>query len=287
AHYEKTERPVLYKDKRLVPYYPTAYLWLQPFYSKSQSFIKLKPSSKPFSCDESATVEAEYLIHDRVNQRSLTFLYMVMSRGHLIQQGRLLVPVSPGLLLIPNSQSREISGRVLLPLTSIDKLPPVAQVVIYTLLSSGEAVADSMNYPVQPCLTNKVSLNFKSSSELPGDVTSLSLNAAPNSLCSVRAIDKSLLLLEPEKELTIDSVFNMLPVQMLSGYSYKIYEEDLIPCQTGLPIFIDKRVERSIGYFPYGNVDVYNVFRDVGVKILTNADIRSTPVCSEGLPFMK
>ncbi|KAK2840601.1 hypothetical protein Q7C36_012180 [Tachysurus vachellii] len=276
AHYEQTQRPVLYKDKRFVPYYPTAYL-----------FINLKSSSKPFSCDTSTNVVAEYLIHDRVNQRSLTFFYMVMSRGHLVQQGRLLVPVSPGRLLIPVSQSREISGRVFVPLTSMDKLPPVAQVVLYTLLSSGEAVADSMNYPVQPCLTNKVSLNFKSSSELPGDVTSLSLKAAPNSLCSVRAIDKSLLLLEPEKELTIDSVFNMLPVQMLSGYSYKIYEEDSIPCQKDSPILIDKRVERSIGYFPYGKVDVYNVFRDVGVKILTNADIRSTPVCPESLPFVK
>ncbi|XP_060738507.1 alpha-2-macroglobulin-like protein 1 [Tachysurus vachellii] len=288
AHYEQTQRPVLYKDKRFVPYYPTAYLWLQPFYSKSQSFINLKSSSKPFSCDTSTNVVAEYLIHDRVNQRSLTFFYMVMSRGHLVQQGRLLVPVSPGRLLIPSIRSvTEISGRVFVPLTSMDKLPPVAQVVLYTLLSSGEAVADSMNYPVQPCLTNKVSLNFKSSSELPGDVTSLSLKAAPNSLCSVRAIDKSLLLLEPEKELTIDSVFNMLPVQMLSGYSYKIYEEDSIPCQKDSPILIDKRVERSIGYFPYGKVDVYNVFRDVGVKILTNADIRSTPVCPESLPFVK
>lgn len=56
----------------------------------------------------------------------------------------------------------------------------------------------------------QVSLNFTSPSELPGDKTSLTLKAAPGSLCSVRAIDKSLLLLQPEKELNIESVSSNL-----------------------------------------------------------------------------
>ncbi|XP_058245936.1 alpha-2-macroglobulin-like protein 1 [Hemibagrus wyckioides] len=276
AEYKEDERPVVYEANHLTPYYPAAYLWLQPFYSKSKSFIELKRGSNPFSCDKSANVVAEYLINDKINQKTLSFYYMVMSRGHLVQQGRLLVSAT---------QKGEIRNRVFVPLRNVNKLPPMAQVVLYTLLSTGEAVADSMNYPVQPCLTNKVSLNFKSPSELPGDVTSLTLKAAPNSLCSVRAIDKSLLLLKPENELTIDSVFNMLPVQMLSGYSYMVYEEDSIPCPENPPIMMP--VERSIGYFPYGKVDVYNVFRDVGVKILTNADIRSPPVCHEDMTIMR
>ncbi|XP_034162190.2 alpha-2-macroglobulin-like protein 1 [Pangasianodon hypophthalmus] len=283
AHYEKIERPVIYENNQLTPYYPTAYLWLQPFYSKSRSFIELQSSSTPFSCDKKANVVAQYVIHDSSFRargiKTLSFFYMVMSRGHLVQQGRLSVPINP---------KREISGRVFLSLQNVDKLSPVAQVVLYTLLSNGEAVADSMNFPVQPCLTNKVSLNFTSPSELPGDETTLTLKAAKGSLCSVRAIDKSLLLLQPEKEFTIESVFNMLPVQMLSGYPYMTYDEEPYPCWGYPPIFIREPVERSIRYFPYyGKVDVYNIFKDVGIKILTNADIRNTSVCSEALPFLR
>lgn len=52
----------------------------------------------------------------------------------------------------------------------------------------------------------QVFLNFSHSSELPGGQISLMLRAAPGSLCSVRAIDESLLLLQPEKEFNIESV---------------------------------------------------------------------------------
>ncbi|XP_053480026.1 alpha-2-macroglobulin-like protein 1 [Ictalurus furcatus] len=283
ARYEKTEREFIYENNRLMPYYPSAYLWLQPFYSKSQSFIELKSNSTPFSCDKSASVVAQYLIRDSsyrppgLGQR--TFYYMVMSRGHLVQKGQLTVPRSP-------RQVAEIKGQVVLTLQNVNKLSPVAQVVLYTLLSTGEAVADSMNYAVQPCLTNKVSLNFTSPSELPGDKTSLTLKAAPGSLCSVRAIDKSLLLLQPEKELNIESVFNMLPVQMLSGYPYNVYDEDSYPCRRRPPF--REVMERSIRYFPYnGRVDVYSIFKDVGIKIMTNTDIRKTSACSDVLPYMR
>lgn len=55
----------------------------------------------------------------------------------------------------------EIKGQVVLTLQNVNKLSPVAQVVLYTLLTTGEAVADSMNYAVQPCLTNKVRNSVK------------------------------------------------------------------------------------------------------------------------------
>ena len=52
----------------------------------------------------------------------------------------------------------------------------------------------------------QVSLKFSSLQELPGEKTSLSLQAHPGSLCSLRAIDQSVLLLQPEQELSLDSV---------------------------------------------------------------------------------
>ncbi|KAF5887088.1 alpha-2-macroglobulin-like protein 1, partial [Clarias magur] len=128
----------------------------------------------------------------------------------------------------------------------------------------------------------QVSLNFSSSPELPGAKTSLTLKAAPDSLCSVRAIDQSLLLLQPENQLNIQSMFNMLPVQMLSGYPYSVQDEDSEPCSASQPTLF-RRQNIFIGYFPHsGTADVYNVFRDVGIKILTNADIKNVSACSAG-----
>ncbi|TTQ23542.1 Alpha-2-macroglobulin-like protein 1 [Bagarius yarrelli] len=276
ADYSKTEKPYEYVENKLTPYYAPGYHWLQPFYSRSKSYITIEPKSTPLSCENVTNVEFDYMIKDK-NNRKISFFYMVMSRGHLVYEGRVSVDVKP---------KSEIKGTASFRLTNVNKLSPHAQVVVYTLLSSGEVVADSMNFPVQPCLTNKVSLEFESSSELPGARTSLNLNAAPGSLCSVRALDKSLLLLQPESELTIQSVFNMLPIQMLWGYPYPVEEYDPNPCPD-TPILYDKRAE-SIRYFPsYGKTNVHRVFREIGVKILTNAEIRPEPVCTGSSSFLR
>ncbi|XP_060736639.1 alpha-2-macroglobulin-like protein 1 [Tachysurus vachellii] len=281
AQYEMTKRPVVYIENQLTPYYPTAYLWLQPFYSKSQSYIKLKSSSVPFSCNKNGIIRAHYLIHQNIlplQKQSLTFFYMVMNKGQLVQQGSFQHRMYHG----------EVhKGELVVTLQKMLKVSPVAQVVLYTILSSGEAVADSMNYPIQLCLANKVSLNFSPSTELPGDQASLMLKAAPGSLCSVKAIDQSLLLLQPEKELSIQSVFNMLPVQTLSGYQYMVNEDDWKPCWRK-PIWdiIVPRIPRPIAYFPnFGKVDVYNTFKDIGLKILTNTKIKKPSECFNEMTF--
>lgn len=43
-----------------------------------------------------------------------------------------------------------------MPLWQVGGLAPVAQVVVYAVMASGEAVADSQDFPVQLCLNNKV-----------------------------------------------------------------------------------------------------------------------------------
>ncbi|MCJ8735439.1 hypothetical protein PDJAM_G00246920 [Pangasius djambal] len=115
------------------------------------------------------------------------------------------------------------------------------------------------------------------------------LSTTPGSLCSVRAIDQSLLLLRPENELNTESVFSMLPVQTLSGYPYNIYDEDSYQCLGNPPIMENRvaaPVARLTGYFPnYGTVDVYSTFRHIGIKILTNAIVRKPSECFNGLPI--
>lgn len=47
-------------------------------------------------------------------------------------------------------------GEVSVPLRQVVDLAPFAQVVVYTIMSNGETVADSLDVPVQLCLNNKV-----------------------------------------------------------------------------------------------------------------------------------
>ncbi|XP_051965892.1 alpha-2-macroglobulin-like protein 1 [Xyrauchen texanus] len=251
----------------------SAYFWLRPFYSKSKSFLMLVKAPGKFSCKTDAVVQANYTIQGNAlkpGQKTLAFFYMVLSKGSLAQHGRLSVNLMRG---------TEKRGNLRIPLKQMATLSPIAQVVVYTILPSGEAVADSMDFPTELCLPNKVSLNFSSPTALPGERTSLKLKAQPGSLCSVRAIDQSVLLLKPEAELNAEFVFNMLPVQTLAGYPYNVEEWEPYICKEDM--FRGRR-KRSRFYYPYygSRDDVYNIFKGVGIKIATNSDVKQPINCN-------
>ncbi|XP_051719987.1 alpha-2-macroglobulin-like protein 1 [Ctenopharyngodon idella] len=261
-------------------YYPSGYLYVRPFHSKSKSFLMLMKAPEKLSCNSDATVVASYVIQGNVlkpGQKTLDFFYIVLSKGSMAQNGRLSVSLKTG---------KENKGELTFSLKKTAALTPFAQVVVYTVLPSGEAVADSMNFPIEECLPNKVSLTFSSSTALPGEKRSLNLKASPGSLCSVRAIDQSVLLLRPETELNAAFVLRMLPVQMLSGYPYSTEEMEPYPCrrpwEVEMPFAERARRRRSI-YYPYyrNKNDVYNVFREVGIKIATNSDVKAPVICNE------
>ncbi|XP_016379353.1 alpha-2-macroglobulin-like protein 1 [Sinocyclocheilus rhinocerous] len=259
-------------------YYPSGYHYVRPFHSKSKSFLMLTKAPEKLSCNSDATVMASYIIQGsalRTGQKTLDFFYIVLSRGSMAQNGRLSVSVNTG---------RENKGELTFSLKSTAALTPYAQVVVYTVLPNGEAVADSMNFPIEECLPNKVSLKFSSPTALPGERTSLNLKASPDSLCSVRAIDQSVLLLRPEAELNAASVLRMLPVQISSGYPYNIEEWESNPCRHPweiIPFAEPARRKRSSIYYPYydNKNDVYNIFRGVGIRITTNSDVKAPVVC--------
>uniref|UniRef100_A0A8C9Y578 Alpha-2-macroglobulin-like n=1 Tax=Sander lucioperca TaxID=283035 RepID=A0A8C9Y578_SANLU len=194
ARSRKTVENEPYVHNMRRPEYRSAYHRVAAFYSKSSSFLKLMQGSGMLSCDKDATVRAQYIIQGeelKKGQEVLEFFYLVMTRGGIVQHGR--VPLSVSLHHVTN-------------------LAPFAQVIVYTVMPSGEAVADSEDFPIQLCLNNKVSLKFSSLQELPAEKTTLSLQAHPGSMCSIRAIDQSVLLLQPEQELTVDYVrHNPLP----------------------------------------------------------------------------
>uniref|UniRef100_A0A8C5TNV2 Alpha-2-macroglobulin n=1 Tax=Malurus cyaneus samueli TaxID=2593467 RepID=A0A8C5TNV2_9PASS len=81
-------------------------------------------------------------------------------------------------------------------------IAPVAQVLVYTTVPSREVVADSAKFYTELCFNNKVDLSFSPSEGLPSSDAHLLFRASPNSLCAVRAVDKSVLLMKPEADLS-------------------------------------------------------------------------------------
>uniref|UniRef100_A0A8C5D2H7 Alpha-2-macroglobulin-like protein 1 n=1 Tax=Gadus morhua TaxID=8049 RepID=A0A8C5D2H7_GADMO len=176
-----------------LPAYPSAGLTMRPFYSKSKSFVKISANGHKSLCEGESQVGAQYIIQGeelRPGQEELPFYYTVMSKGAIMRHGHLPVAVKEGI------------GVLSIPLLGKAALSPYAQVVVYTLMPSGEVLADNMDFPVDQCFENRVKLEFSADRELPGGEASFRLESQPGSLCSVRAVDQSVLLLQPDQELS-------------------------------------------------------------------------------------
>ncbi|XP_047450424.1 alpha-2-macroglobulin-like protein 1 isoform X2 [Mugil cephalus] len=261
------------------PEYRSAHHHVSEFYSKSSSFLKFLQVSGKLPCGKDTTVRAQYVIQGeelKKGQEVLEFFYLVLSKGAIVQHGRVPVAITAGTVN---------RGELSVPLSLGHQLAPFAQVVVYTVMPSGEAVADSKDFPIQLCLKNKVSLKFSTLQELPAETASLSLQAHPGSICSIRAIDQSVLLLQTEQKLTVDYVYSQLPVQKLSGYSYDVDDMEPYPC---LPepvpdvanLQAARRAKRSYFYEPPNEKnDVYSIFKEIGIKMVTNSDIKKPVDC--------
>ncbi|NXB60982.1 A2MG protein, partial [Struthidea cinerea] len=159
-------------------------------------------------------------------------------------------------------------------------IAPVAQMLVYTTSPSGEVIASSEDFQVEMCLPNKVRLNFASKEGLPASDTHLRLRASPRSLCALRAVDKSVLLMNPENELSPSSVYHLLPLKESQGYSFMDYyleEENINPC-----VSLDNLPLNGFLYIPIssdGEGDAYNILKELGLKVFTSSKIHKPELC--------
>ncbi|NXX64332.1 A2MG protein, partial [Spizella passerina] len=160
-------------------------------------------------------------------------------------------------------------------------IAPVAQVLVYTTVSRKEVIADSAKFYTELCFNNKVDLSFSPLEGLPSLDAHLQFQASPNSLCAVRAVDKSVLLMKPEADLSPTSVYDLLPVKEFRGYVYDSrvpLEESPWDCVTVEPIVRD-----GITYVPEMGVneeDTYSILKEMGLKVFTNTNVKKPRICS-------
>ncbi|KFV53492.1 Alpha-2-macroglobulin-like 1, partial [Gavia stellata] len=179
--------------------YGTASLTLRAFYSSSRSSVRIQPVQAMLPCREVQQVT----VHYRILATELGAGAARADFYHLVSAGQ-------------HRQRGQYSGtfNVTLP---IDLISPMATLFVYTAFPEGQVAADTFSLKVSKCFRNHVKLGFSDTVALPGSAVRLHLQAAPGSLCSIRAVDQSVLLLRPEAELSRDSVSHFSTIYELEG----------------------------------------------------------------------
>ncbi|KAI6079815.1 Alpha-2-macroglobulin-like protein 1 [Aix galericulata] len=196
-------QPEEFSSQNMRVSYGTASLILRAFYSSSHSSVRIQPVQAALPCGDVQQVTVNYhLLATELGDGAAgaEFYHLVLARGSLVHHGQTRVLLDPPL--------GQYSGTFKISLP-IDIISPMAMLFVYTTFPEGQVAADSFSLKVSKCFRNHVKLGFSDTVALPGSAVHLHLQAAPRSLCSIRAVDQSVLLLRPEAELSRANVYNM------------------------------------------------------------------------------
>ncbi|NXN90062.1 A2ML1 protein, partial [Bombycilla garrulus] len=187
--------------------------WLKPFYSESNSFLEIKAKNDVMSCDQEQEVQVDYILSQNKlssEEDHIDFYYLG-------------------------------SFSLTLPVGN-DFLPDI-KLLVYAVFSDGEVVADMEQFEVEKCFRHKVALEFSHKEEVPGTEVRLNLMAVPGSLCSVRAVDKSVLL-QKNQTLTVDSVSAVFNTRSLLFINYLL--SVLFSQKLRMKIFTNTRIKKPV-----------------------------------------
>ncbi|KAG6924827.1 alpha-2-macroglobulin like 1, partial [Chelydra serpentina] len=162
---------------------------------------------------------------------------------------------------------------------------PSANLLLYAIFADGEVAADVDVFTISKCFKHKVTLDFSAEEDLPGSKVNLHLKADPGSLCSIRAVDKSVLL-KDDTVMTPESVYELGAEDdyMIGGRGFAYHLEDFepYPCLPPvLPFLPTPRNRRSLMGAPWyqSEADVYSLFKELRMKILTNTKVKKPVSC--------
>ncbi|XP_028943147.1 alpha-2-macroglobulin-like protein 1, partial [Antrostomus carolinensis] len=248
--------------------------WLKPFYSESNSFLEIKARNDAMPCDQEQEVQVDYILdQNKLSSEAdyIDFYYLVIAKGKILFSGEKQVPII---------QHENLQGSFSLTLTIGNDFLPNIKLLLYAVFSDGEVVADVEEFQVEKCFRHKVALDFSHKEEVPGSKVSLHLKAAPGSLCSVQAVDKSVLL-KNNNTLTADTLYDKVFDDSFTiggrGFPYHLEDFEAYPC---LPqkSSLDKKTQMGAPWYQ-SDADVFNLFKQLRMKILTNARIKKPVSC--------
>ncbi|XP_044152478.1 alpha-2-macroglobulin-like isoform X4 [Bufo gargarizans] len=250
-----------------VPSNVFARLELSPFRSYISSFIKIHPPGAILPCDGQQEVKVDYIIKQKQLQEGVSHLhlhYLVITRFSIKYSGQLEIPI--------RSIDKDERGDVVLKLLLTADMAPTFSILGYILFPNQDAAADSVQFNMEKCFRNKVSVKFLPGEVLPKSDVSLQVEAAPGSLCGLRVVDKSVVLMKPDNELTATKVFDLFPISSSHTYNRQVVDET--ECKSRISYYFSERDWNK------GDVCIY--FENLSLKIMTSARIGKSPKKESG-----
>ncbi|XP_062827460.1 alpha-2-macroglobulin-like protein 1 isoform X2 [Anolis carolinensis] len=247
--------------------------WLKPFYSESNSFLEIQFVEESLSCDKDNEILVDYIIDRKEidpEADHIDFYFLVIVKGRIISSGQKQVPVG---------KDDTLKGTFSLSLSAGPEMAPTARLLLYAVFTDGEVVADLEVFQVDECFNHKVTLDFSEEEELPGSKVNVEVAAAPGALCSIHAVDKSVLLNKDEM-LTAENVFDPhLPpdFDIIGGRGFPYRLEDFEP----YPCLAPQKQKRSVKEAPWyqAEADVYSLLKQLKMKVLTNTEVKKPVSC--------
>ncbi|XP_038623688.1 alpha-2-macroglobulin isoform X2 [Tachyglossus aculeatus] len=264
------------------------YLWLsgihesathmaKHIYSASQSYIRLEPISDTLACGHLRDIRVHYILNGQAlgELKELLFYYVVTAKGGIVKTGTHTLPL----------ESAEGKGSFSVSLLVGPDMAPVTRFLVYSILPDGELVADSEKFNIENCFSNKVELQFSLAEALPGSETQLKITASPQSLCALRGLDQSVLLLKAEAELSPSSVYDLLPVKDLERWPQSVENSDE---GRGDCVELSTVVINGVTYMPLDSPDeedAYSFLKAMGLQVLSNWKIQKPHYCRKQMNF--
>ncbi|XP_073541257.1 alpha-2-macroglobulin-like protein 1 isoform X2 [Phyllobates terribilis] len=251
-----------------------ARLTIFPLYSSSKSYLNLKSLGKDNSCRSQQEVLVQYIIRNSALQKDtkqMDLYYLVTSKGHIESSGSQKIMVK--------SSDTDLQGDLSFKFSVNVNDSSFIHVLVYIFLPSGEMIADNIKIKMMRCFKNEVSVGFSSDEVHPGSDVSLRVQADPGSLCGLRVVDQSVVLMKPEDELTAEKVYDLFTDSQhpsLFGISMST-DVMLVPCENGpagayysSPFSIMSTEE-----------ELHKLFVDMQLKIITSAEVKKPVHCPD------
>ncbi|XP_077309899.1 ovostatin-like [Lithobates pipiens] len=249
--------------------YPSSERTVYRFYSRSGSFLQAKRPTKELSCGQNYNIETQYTMNQDGAERAntVTFYYLVLSRSEIVFNGEQDVDLT---------NSRNGSININLPVT-VD-MAPNGNLVIYCILN-GELIVETLTLSIEKCFKNKVDMAFSAEKGMPGSTVEVILSASPESICGLRVIDSSLLLLNSYEQFSPERVHGY-------GY-YGGYNVGGLDVEDPEPQCLDPNklvFFKGNYYLPVSSNsegDSYQNLKDVGLIVVTGNQVRKPKVCEK------
>ncbi|KAM4034341.1 alpha-2-macroglobulin-like protein 1 [Anomaloglossus baeobatrachus] len=174
-----------------------------------------------------------------------------------------------GQITIVGDENDSLCGFITVPITFTSEFGPAPKMLGFLVLKDGAVTADRLFFNVEKCFPNWASLKFSRKVVLPKDRVVLTVCSSAGSVCAIRAVDKSVQINNEDKELTPETVFELFQDSVRGGYP-DIVSEDPNPFDCWWPWYFNRQWRNDF-------VDMATLCQEVGLKILTNTQIKQPP----------